>query len=249
MIEIKNISYAYKKQPILDDINFSIAEGECLAILGKNGAGKSTLIKCISKLLHSPDAQVLINNQNVLDLPRNEIAKSLAYVAQKNTPPHAKVFETVLLGRRPYIHLKPSPEDYQICDYIMERLNLTHYAMKYVDELSGGELQKVMLARALVQQPKLLLLDEPTSNLDPKNQYDMMELIREISRENKIASIVVLHDLNLSIRYCDKFLFLNNQKIHSFGGNELINPTLFKEIYDIETEIIEHNHRKIIIMG
>ena len=181
-------------------------------------------------------------------MSRNELAKTVSYVAQKNELTHTTVFDCVLLGRKPYIKWSISQEDLDICTRIMQRVGILDYQMRYVDELSGGELQKVMLARALVAQPKLLLLDEPTSNLDPRNQYEMMALVQELARENGITVITVIHDLNLALRFCDKFYFLKAGEGYSYGGIETVTAETLQAVYGIQAEVLDVKGRKTVII-
>ena len=170
MIEIQNITFSYPDAEILKGVGFTAESGEVVGLLGNNGAGKSTLVTCLNRIRKPKQGSFFIDGQNAFQMGRNALARTVAYVAQKNELTHTTVFDCVLLGRKPYIKWSVSQEDLDICTQIMERVGILDYQMRYVDELSGGELQKVMLARALVQQPKVLLLDEPTSNLDPRNQ-------------------------------------------------------------------------------
>ena len=179
---------------------------------------------------------------------RNELARTVSYVAQKNELTHSTVFDCVLLGRKPYIKWSVSQEDLDICQKIMERVGLLPYQMRYVDELSGGELQKVMLARALVAQPKLLLLDEPTSNLDPKNQYEMMALVQSLAREQGFTVITVIHDLNLALRFCDKFYFLKAGVGYSYGTIDTVTPELLAAVYGIRAQVLDVKGRKTVII-
>ena len=212
MIEVKNISFSYGRKPILTDVGFTAQAGECVGILGNNGVGKSTLITCINRIRIPTAGEVFIDGKSVKDMTRNELARSIAYVAQKNEMTQTTVFDCVLLGRKPYIKWGVSQEDLDLCTAMIQRVGLEKLQLRSLDELSGGELQKVMLARALVQKPKVLLLDEPTSNLDPRNQYEMMALVQEIAREQGITVLIVIHDLNLALRYCDRFYFLKDGK-------------------------------------
>jgi iron complex transport system ATP-binding protein len=248
MIQVQELSFSYKHdRPILADINFSASKGQCTAILGNNGAGKSTLIRCLNRILEPQQGVVYVNGQNTRELKRNDVAKSLAYVAQHNAGDRFTVFDTILLGRKPYIKFEPTQEDIRIVESIISRMKLEDFALRYIDELSGGELQKVMLARALAQQPQVLLLDEPTSNLDLCNQYEVLGIIREIAKTEQISVLLIIHDLNLALRYCDKFLFLKDNRIFCYGGIEVMTPENINEVYEIPVTVQELNGIKVVI--
>ena len=248
MIEIRNLRFSYHKSGsvILENVSFSIEPGTCLAILGINGAGKSTLLKCIHRIHTATAGSILLNGKNIYKMSRREMARQIAYVPQVSSTSHTMVFDYVLLGRKPHIQWNITTEDKKIASDILQQLDLTKFASRYINELSGGELQRVVLARAMAQQP-YLLLDEPTGNLDPRNQHEMMSIVRIITSEQNIGTAIVIHDLNLAIRYCDRFLLLKDTQVHSFGGLEIITSELIREIYGIETDIIEHKGRKIIV--
>lgn len=247
MIQVRDIAFTYDQVPILNEISFDIEQNQCIAILGNNGAGKSTLIKCINMINKPNDGYVVVEDENLLDLNRNEVAKRIGYVAQKNEISRLTVFDAVLLGRKPYIKWNAQKEDLEIAESFIEKLELSEFKMRFIDELSGGELQKVMVARALAQQPKLLLLDEPTSNLDPKNQYEVLNLVRTIAKEQNIAVAIVIHDLNLALRYCDKFLFIKESKIYSYGGIESMTAKCIETVYDMPVKVVEIDGIKMAI--
>ena len=238
MIEIRDIAFSYGRQRILNGVSFTAQPGECVGILGNNGAGKSTLITCINRIRTPERGEVIIDGKPVRDMSRNEMARTIAYVAQKNEMSHATVFDCVLLGRKPYIKWSVSQEDIDLCEAMIRRVGMEQFQVRSLDELSGGELQKVMLARALVQQPKLLLLDEPISNLDPRNQYEMMALVRQIAREQGIAVFIVIHDLNLALRYCDRFYFLKDGTGYSYGGLETVTAETIQTVYGISASSV-----------
>ena len=249
MLEVKNLSFAYSKngRRILDGVSFYLEQGQFMAILGNNGAGKSTLIKCIDRINHVTEGQVLVNGKSIEAMQRRQLAQSVAYVPQNTQPAHTMVFDAVLLGRKPYIKWGITAEDERIVAQTLEMLNLKQLESRYLDELSGGELQKTMLARALVQQPKYLLLDEPTSSLDPNNQHEMLHVIRDIAQEKNIGVAIVIHDLNLAMRHCDRFLFIKDAKVFSFGGVETVTPETIETVYDLRVDIIEHKGIRVII--
>jgi len=246
MIEIKNISFSYGKNEAVKNVSFDVRSGECVGILGNNGSGKSTLITCLNKILMPKTGSVYIDDHDVHKMTRPETARHISYVAQKNEMTQITVFDSVLLGRKPYIKWAISQEDIDICDETIEKTGLSQFRLRYINELSGGELQKVMLARALVQQPRLMLLDEPTSNLDPKNQYEMMALVRDLTLERGISSIIVLHDISLALRYCDRFLLIKDGEVYKYGDESMITPEVIYDVYGIESTIEEINGRKIV---
>lgn len=232
MISVEDLTFGYSRnKSILEDITFDALEGQCVSILGNNGAGKSTLIKCLNRILKPKTGAVSVCGESVKALSPNEVAKRMAYVSQHNAGDQITVFDSVLLGRKPYIRVEPTERDIEITQSVIRRMGLDSFALRYTDELSGGEMQKVMLARALAQQPRVLLLDEPTSNLDLRNQYECMAVVQEIAREENISVIIVIHDLNLALRYSDRYLFVKDGAIYAYGGREIMTAENIGEVY------------------
>ena len=238
MIAVKNLEFSYSRGAnILKNVEFDAKKGECIAVLGNNGAGKSTLIKCLNKILKPQSGVVTVDGIDIQSLKQYDIAKHMAYVAQKNDGYKFTVYDAVLLGRKPYIKFSPTEEDYKITEEIINRMGLSSFKLRYIDELSGGELQKVMIARALAQQPKVLLLDEPTSNLDLRNQYEVLKTVREIAKEDNISVIIIIHDLNLALRYCDRFLFVKDSSVYAYGGIEVMNSHNISSVYGMNVAV------------
>jgi iron complex transport system ATP-binding protein len=248
MIEVKNIAFSYGKHTVLKDISFTAEPGDCVSILGNNGVGKSTLVTCINKIRKPDHGSVLINGKSIFDMSRQELARNVAYVAQKNEMSQTTVYDAILLGRKPYMTWGMNSADYALCDEMMERVGMTAFKLRNVNELSGGEAQKVMLARAFVQQPKLLLLDEPTSNLDPRNQYEMMKLVCQIAREQGITVLVVIHDLNLALRYCNRFLFIKDGEVYDYGDESVVTENALLDVYGINASLITYDNKKLAII-
>ena len=248
MIEVKNLSFAYGKREILRDVSFKAESGEIVGILGNNGAGKSTLVTCLNRILKPKSGKIILNGKDAETLSKRELAQYISYVAQKNEQAQTTVFDSVLLGRKPYIKWSIGQEDIAVCDEIIERVGLSEMKLRTLDELSGGELQKVMLARALVQQPKVMLLDEPTSNLDPKNQYEMMKLVRQVADEKNITVLVVIHDLSLAMRFCDKFLLMKDGKVFIYGDKSVLNDENIYPVYGMQAYIEKLHGVDIVIM-
>ena len=241
MIDVKGISFGYTKDRprVLSDISFSLESGRVMAVLGNNGAGKSTLLKCIDRILDPSSGSVTIDGEDIHSMSRTEAAKNIAYVAQNGGRMDMTVFDAVLLGRKPYIRWNVSDSDREVVRDVLDRMHLTDYALRKVSELSGGEAQKVMLAMAMAQQTQVLLLDEPTSSLDPKNQHEVMQTVRNIAREHDISVITVIHDLNLAIRYCDSFLFIKDSRVYARGGREVMTAENIEAVYDMHVHIVD----------
>ena len=248
MIEVKNLSFAYGKREILRDVSFKAESGEIVGILGNNGAGKSTLVTCLNHILKPKSGKIILNGKDAETLSKRELAQYISYVAQKNEQTQTTVFDSVLLGRKPYIKWSIGQEDIAVCDEIIERVGLSEMKLRALDELSGGELQKVMLARALVQQPKVMLLDEPTSNLDPKNQYEMMKLVRQVADEKNITVLVVIHDLSLAMRFCDKFLLMKDGKVFIYGDKSVLTDGNIYPVYGMHAYIEKLHGVAVVIM-
>ena len=248
LIEIRDISFSYGRNDVLKGISFDVHPAECVGILGNNGAGKSTLVTCLNKILTPTKGAVYIGSQDILKMRRLEAARHISYVAQKNEISQMTVFDSVLLGRRPYIKWAVTQNDIDICETTIEQMGLSQFRLRYIDELSGGELQKVMLARALVQEPRLLLLDEPTSNLDPKNQHEMLSLVQELARERNISVLIVIHDLSLALRYCGKFLLIKDGLVFRYGDDLVITAETILAVYGISAVVTELNGRKIVVV-
>lgn len=189
MVEVKNITFSYGRSAgrTLEDVAFDIQNGECVAVLGNNGAGKSTLLKCIDRIHPTKDGVVVVDGKSVFAMTNRTMAQHIAYVPQNAAAVNLTVFDTVLLGRKPYIKWDATAEDRRIVSDIIHQMGLDSYVLRNVSELSGGEAQKVVMARALAQQPKFLLLDEPTSNLDPKNQHEVLQVVTDIAKRTGSA--------------------------------------------------------------
>ena len=170
-------------------------------------------------------------------MSKKDIAKNIGYVAQRSETSKTTVFDSVLLGRKPHFQWDVTEKDIRLAGRVLHLLGLDGLALKYVDEISGGEYQLVQIARVLVQQPKLILLDEPTSSLDLANQHMIMHLVRNIVKKNNMAAIMVIHDLNLAIRHSDKFVLMKDGMVYSVGGVEVITQENIKAVYNIDAYV------------
>ncbi|OBR90133.1 MULTISPECIES: ABC transporter ATP-binding protein [Clostridium] len=247
ILSVKGLTFKYPSRSVLKDINFSVKKGECLAILGTNGAGKSTLLKCINHILKAQSGTVLIEGNEIFKLSPIKLAQRIGYVSQQQVSVRTTVFDSVLLGRKPYIKWNISKEDIEIVNKAVKALGLEDYSLRYLDELSGGELQKVVIARALAQKPEVLLLDEPTSNLDLKNQLEVIRIIREIVKTQQIAAVMIVHDLNLAIRFADKFVLLKDGSIFAAGGREVMTPENIESVYSVSVAIEKYRNTPVVV--
>lgn len=231
------------KNQVLQSISGQFKKGEVTTIIGPNGAGKSTLLKCLAGLYRS-EGEIWIDEQKLVDLSLKERAKLISYVPQASEQLFPlTVIETVLLGRRPFIKWGISPKDIQIVHDTLCELEIDGLAQRYLDEISGGQRQKVAIARALVQQAPILMLDEPISALDIRYQYEVLELARKLAVEKNQLVIMVLHDLELAARFSDTILLLHNGKIASTGSpKEIITTENLQEVYGVVARIDETDH-------
>jgi iron complex transport system ATP-binding protein len=236
-LELNGIDFSYGKRQVLDDVSFTVKDKDLVSVLGPNGVGKTTLIKCINRVL-TPDAgSVFIGGSDLHQMSKKDIAKNIGYVAQRSETSKTTVFDSVLLGRKPHFQWDVTEKDMRLAGRVLHLLGLDGLALKYIDEISGGEYQLVQIARVLVQQPKLILLDEPTSSLDLANQHMIMHLVRNIVKKNNMAAIMVIHDLNLAIRHSDKFVLMKDGMVYSVGGIEVITQENIKAVYNIEAYV------------
>lgn len=241
MIKAENLSFGYREKNILQQVNTDFQPCLVTGVIGPNGVGKSTLIKCLARILTPESGTVVIKGRDIFRMKSRDLAKLEAYVPQSGSMVFPlTVMEYVTLGRKPYVEWSLSREDHKIIADIMEYLRITSMQDKYMDEISGGERQKVMLARALVQQPDILILDEPTSALDIRHQLEVMALLRKIAAEKRCAVIVVMHDLMLVARYCDRVVLMKDGKVFAHGLPEMtITEKNIREVYGITSRILQ----------
>jgi iron complex transport system ATP-binding protein len=235
--EVNGVAFSYKSRHVLDGVSFTVQADDVVSILGPNGVGKTTLIKCIDKVLKPNSGSVLIEGADLHQMSKKDIAKNIGYVAQKSETSQTTVFDSVLLGRKPHFDWNVTDKDIRLAGRVLHLLGLDGLALKYIDEISGGEYQLVQIARVLVQQPKVILLDEPTSSLDLSNQHMIMHLIRNIVKKNHMAAVMIIHDLNLAIRHSDKFIMMKDGKVYATGGHEIITSENIKAVYSIDAYV------------
>ncbi|MCX8117582.1 MAG: ABC transporter ATP-binding protein [Desulfobacterota bacterium] len=244
MIDLRSIAFRYRKDWVLEEISFRIEKGEFLGVIGPNGSGKSTLLKLLCRVLTPQRGEVLINSIPLREMGRREIARRIAVVPQETYSLFPfRVIEIVLMGRSPYINhlLFESPGDLEIAKRAMEWTETLPVQNRLIDELSGGERKRVFIARALAQEPEVILLDEPTANLDIHHQADFLNLLLALNRERGLTIVMALHDLNIASEYCDRLVLLRNGKIYNMGHPaEVITREAIEEVYGCEVWVDEH---------
>ncbi|AEA47013.1 ABC transporter ATP-binding protein [Archaeoglobus veneficus] len=247
ILRIENIKVVLNSVEVLRDVEFEVREGELIALLGPNGSGKSTLLRTIFGLIKPACGAVYLNGRKLHDMQIAEVVKSLGYLPQENSETKLRVIDVVLLGRTPYIGIKPSWEDLEIAREALSMVGMGGFENRRFSELSGGEKQKVMLARIFCQQAKLLLLDEPTSHLDIKSQIEVMGIVKRTVNNGK-AAIVAIHDINLAASFCNRILMVKNGKIFYAGRpTEIINAESIMDVFGIEVEVIHHKNRIFVV--
>lgn len=240
MLKINNISFSYgNNKKILDDISLDVNQGDVLGILGINGAGKTTFIKCINNIFAPDSGTVMVNGKEIRSMTPKEIAQLIAYVPQYNgTFFNINVLDTVMMGRLPYAGRSYSEKDREIVYSILEKMNLEQFAFRSIREMSGGERQRVFIARALAQQPKIIILDEPTSSLDLHNQLFILKIIEDLAKKDNLTIIMIIHDLNLASMFCNKLVMLKEGKIYSQGNTaDVLTEANIGEVYKVSSKI------------
>ena len=248
-MHVKGLFFGYGNTEVLKKIDFSVKDGEVVSLVGPNGAGKSTLLKCLNRILTPSQGSVFVDDVDVKKTGLKKMARTFGYVPQTAvTAFPVTVFDTVLLGRRPYVDwLVGSDNRNVVCDMLI-RLNLEHLAQRYFNELSGGEQQRALIARALAQEPRVLLLDEPTSNLDLRHQLEVLQHVVSIVKEKRVSVIMAIHDLNLAARYSDRIIFLKKGEIVMSGPPEeaLVSKNI-RSVYEVEAVVNTDSGRPHIV--
>ncbi len=244
MIELNNVSLGYDQRAVLNTINMKAVPGEILGLIGPNSSGKSTLIKGITRLISRFSGRIFIDGQDIRSYKREELARLIAVVPQNPVLPQSfTAFEVVLMGRTPHFGLLrfEGRKDMTIAWQAMKATNTELLAGRRVGELSGGEKQRLIIARALTQQPKVILLDEPTAHLDINHQLEIMNLVKSLCLEQSLTVIIALHDLNLAAQYCDRLVMLNGEGTYSEGiPQEVLTTQNIKEVYGTEVYVFPH---------
>lgn len=249
-VNINDLSFGYENNSILKNIKLNFYKGKFYSIIGPNGSGKTTLLRLIATLLDTPDNTIFINNIDITSLKSKEKASFISLVPQMfNIDYEFTVEDIISMGRYPYLDRfgKLTNEDKEIIDNTLEKTNLTKYRKRLANNLSGGELQRVILARAIVQETQIMLLDEPVSHLDIHHQLDILNLVKDLVREKDKTVICVLHDLNLALKYSDDVIMLKDGKVRAIGNcYDVLTENNIKEVYGIDVKIVQSGENRII---
>ena len=250
LMNVEEISFNYGTTEILRNVKFDLNEPNLTCIIGPNGVGKTTLARCVNRLLRPKCGKVVLSGVDTKDMTLRELAIHMGYVpnASGDTFPMS-VVDTVLMGRHPRGGWTPSDKDLQIVEDTIKIMGLEEYAMRDFNELSAGQHQKVMIARGLAQEPEVLILDEPTSNLDVRHQIEVMELLRDLSREKKILVLMVCHDLNITARYADRIIMMSEGGVFSDGtAKQVMTEENIMKVYGVRVKVIEVEGRPHVIL-
>ncbi|MBR2255104.1 MAG: ABC transporter ATP-binding protein [Candidatus Methanomethylophilaceae archaeon] len=247
ILSVDGVSFSYPSSKVLEDVSFEVGSGDMVAILGPNGVGKSTLLRCIGGLLRPGSGEVLVDGSDTGPMSTRDRSRLIASVTQEEQRARVKVSESVLLGRMPHISFNASPYDEVVARRCISLMGIDHLADKFTDEISGGEYRMVQVARALAQKPRVLLLDEPTSNLDLCNQYAVMQKVRDVIRANDMAAVAVMHDINLALRFADRVLMVKGGRIAYAGDVSTVDGGSVEDVYGIKAYVEEvHGFRTVV---
>lgn len=250
-IKIDDVEFGYTSTPVLKDVKLDIDGAQLVSILGPNGVGKSTLIHCINNILTPTSGAVMVNDVDVTSFKLKELAKIIGYVPYASSDSFPlTVIDTVLMGRHPHSNWKSTEKDLNIVYETLEMLGIEDLAMRPFNELSAGQHQKVMLARGFAQEPQVLLLDEPTSNLDIRHQMEVTMLLKDMSVKKGILVIMISHDINIAAKYSDKIIMLSEGTIFVAGKpNDVITEENIRSVYHVDSKIIEDEGRPHVILS
>ena len=251
MLNVQDLHFRYSKggKSVLSGASLELQQGEIGILLGKNGSGKTTFFKNILGIEKPLKGKITFEGENLLKMNRRDRAKRIAYVPQHIHFGDLTVLDSVLMGRISHFGMKAGVQDYIAVEKILEDMGLTEFAGRSAEALSGGEKQKIAIARAMAQEPKLMVFDEPTGNLDIANEHLIIEEARKLAREKNIAILSSLHDLNQALYFGDKFFLMKEGRVKYAGGKEIVTEEVIRDVFDIDVKIVWINNQKVILGG
>ena len=251
MLKVTDLHFRYGSRvaPALNGVSLELKQGEVGVLLGKNGSGKTTLFKNILGIEKTKSGAITFEGEDLLKMPRVQRARRIAYVPQHIHFGDLTVFDSVLMGRVSYFGMKAGREDYEAVEQILKDMHLLDFAGRSAEALSGGEKQKIAIARAMAQEPKLMIFDEPTGNLDIANEQLIIQEAKKLAREKNISILTSLHDLNQALAFGDRFFFIKDGFIKYAGGREMITPEILKDIFDVDVRIREIDGQTVILQN
>lgn len=256
LMRIENAGYGYNNQWVVRGVDFSLLPGELVGLIGPNGSGKTTLMKLLDRILEPREGKIFWKDLPLERLSRAQVARRIALVLQEVSFVFAPtVLEVVLMGRAPYLRRfqMEGPRDLQLAEKAMEQTRITHLKDRRLDQLSSGERQRVFIARALCQEPALLLLDEPTAFLDIRHQVNIMDLILELNRSLGLTILVASHDINLAAQYCRRLIFIREGRLQGIGPpREVVNQALIEQVFETPVMVDQNPYTgtpRIILVG
>lgn len=246
---VSDLGFRWGSEWVFRGISFVVEKGELLSVMGPNGVGKTTLLRCLNGILSPTEGSVMVGGRDISSMSRRQVAKVVGYVPQFVQPQRMTVFDGVLLGRRPHIGWSVSDRDLNYVESVLSMLGLSDFRLRSMDRISGGERQKVAIARAMVQEPSVMLLDEPTASLDMKNNMGMMEIISHVVHCHGLAAVSTIHDVNCALRHSDRCLFLKSGVIRALCSPSEVTESIIESVYDIKADIIDHRGKPVVIPG
>lgn len=239
MLQTGNLGFNYGKTCVLKDIDLTVKKGEIVSVLGPNGVGKTTLLKCLLGMMKPCTGFIKMDGRDILKMPSTHRARFIGYVPQALPSKFPMtVFDAVLMGRKPYVRFVPSGKDLGIVSQVLLSMNLDHLGFKEFDRISGGQKQKVLIARAIAQEPCYLVLDEPSSNLDVRHQLEVMNMLKTLAKKKNIGIIMAMHSLNLASRFSDRIMMLKSGSMVCDGPPiKVMTREIIETVYKIEVNI------------
>lgn len=251
MLSCENLIFRYSRggNDVLRGLSLELEQGQIGIVLGKNGSGKTTLFKNILGIHNPKSGKIRLDGKDLQKMSRRERAQRIAYVPQDIRFGDLSVFDSVLLGRVSQFGFQPGKEDYIAVEKILTDMGLESFAQRSVEELSGGERQKIAIARAMAQEPLLMIFDEPTGNLDIANEQLIIQEAKKLAREKNISILSSLHDINQALSFGDKFFFLKEGVVKYAGEKEIVTEAVIRDVFDIDVKIVEIDGQKVVLGG